>query len=206
MSVDGVLAAIDACLDDYAVSDDAMRWAPDEPDTTSRHPGNWYGWDSTNERLALTRGHMTRDGGSVYTIIDETHVWDARRVEEASYALAPWQHEYTYRMVSQHGEGTMFQIWTPPTAYVVRDQREAWARLEQASLYRRPVPLAETVFAASLPEPGDAPEDPPTLPAPVLLPSDGSHPVTLSESVQRTLDGVRRLPIGDAPTRRRNHR
>jgi hypothetical protein len=31
---DGVLAAIDACLDDYAVSDDAMRWAPDEPDPT----------------------------------------------------------------------------------------------------------------------------------------------------------------------------
>lgn len=31
---DGVLAAIDACLDDYAVSDEAMRWAPDEPDPT----------------------------------------------------------------------------------------------------------------------------------------------------------------------------
>jgi hypothetical protein len=29
---DGVLAAIDACLDDYELSDDAMRWAPDEPD------------------------------------------------------------------------------------------------------------------------------------------------------------------------------
>lgn len=29
---DGVLAAIDSCLDDCAVSDDAMRWAPDEPD------------------------------------------------------------------------------------------------------------------------------------------------------------------------------
>jgi hypothetical protein len=29
---DGVLDAIDACLDDYAVSDDAMRWAPEEPD------------------------------------------------------------------------------------------------------------------------------------------------------------------------------
>ena len=31
---DGVLAAIDACLDDYEVSDDAMRWAPDEPEPT----------------------------------------------------------------------------------------------------------------------------------------------------------------------------
>ncbi|WP_162794819.1 hypothetical protein [Nonomuraea lactucae] len=31
---DGVLAAIDACLDDYAVSDDAMRWAPDQADPT----------------------------------------------------------------------------------------------------------------------------------------------------------------------------
>ncbi|MFI7125966.1 hypothetical protein ACIBQ1_09750 [Nonomuraea sp. NPDC050153] len=28
---DGVLDAIDACLDDYALSEDAMRWAPDEP-------------------------------------------------------------------------------------------------------------------------------------------------------------------------------
>jgi hypothetical protein len=31
---DGVLAAIDACLDDYTLSDDAMRWAPEEPDPT----------------------------------------------------------------------------------------------------------------------------------------------------------------------------
>lgn len=29
---DGVLAAIDACLEDYGVSEDAMRWAPDEPE------------------------------------------------------------------------------------------------------------------------------------------------------------------------------
>ncbi|MGS2645882.1 hypothetical protein [Streptosporangium sp. G12] len=28
---DGVLAAIDACLEDYDVGPDAMRWAPDEP-------------------------------------------------------------------------------------------------------------------------------------------------------------------------------
>ncbi|MFD1546979.1 hypothetical protein [Nonomuraea guangzhouensis] len=31
---DGVLAAIDSCLDDYVVSDDAMRWAPDQPEPT----------------------------------------------------------------------------------------------------------------------------------------------------------------------------
>lgn len=31
---DGVLAAIDSCLDDYEVSDDAMRWAPAAPDPT----------------------------------------------------------------------------------------------------------------------------------------------------------------------------
>lgn len=33
---DGVLAAIDACLDDMDVSEDAMRWAPDEPDSTPK--------------------------------------------------------------------------------------------------------------------------------------------------------------------------
>lgn len=37
---DGVLAAIDACLEDWSVSDDAMRWAPDEPDPT---PEGAYG-------------------------------------------------------------------------------------------------------------------------------------------------------------------
>ncbi|MFI6594955.1 hypothetical protein ACIBHX_01835 [Nonomuraea sp. NPDC050536] len=31
---DGVLAAIDACLEDCSVSEEAMRWAPDEPDPT----------------------------------------------------------------------------------------------------------------------------------------------------------------------------
>lgn len=53
---DGVLASIDACLDDYELSDDAMRWAPDEPDPTpedglcpycfhelSAHPQVWDG-------------------------------------------------------------------------------------------------------------------------------------------------------------------
>lgn len=34
---DGVLASIDACLDDYELSDDAMRWAPDAPDPTPRN-------------------------------------------------------------------------------------------------------------------------------------------------------------------------
>ena len=33
-TADGVLAAIDACLDDYAVSGDAMRCAPDKPTRT----------------------------------------------------------------------------------------------------------------------------------------------------------------------------
>ncbi|MEU6725527.1 hypothetical protein ABZ917_17610 [Nonomuraea wenchangensis] len=32
-NLDGVLEAIDACLDDY-LSPDAMRWAPGEPDPT----------------------------------------------------------------------------------------------------------------------------------------------------------------------------
>jgi hypothetical protein len=32
---DGVLDAIDACLEDYAISEDAMRWAPDLPAPSS---------------------------------------------------------------------------------------------------------------------------------------------------------------------------
>lgn len=32
--VDHILAAIDSCLEDETVSEDAMRWAPDEPDPT----------------------------------------------------------------------------------------------------------------------------------------------------------------------------
>lgn len=36
--IDGVLASIDACLDDDAVSEDAMRWAPGEPGPTPTFP------------------------------------------------------------------------------------------------------------------------------------------------------------------------
>lgn len=36
---DGVLAAIDACLEDIDVSHDAMRWAPNEPDPI---PGQYW--------------------------------------------------------------------------------------------------------------------------------------------------------------------
>ncbi|MFN2636858.1 MAG: hypothetical protein ABR585_07525 [Gemmatimonadaceae bacterium] len=50
---DGVLAAIDSCLDDYALSDDAMRWAPDEPEPASKEGG-----------LALWGQYM--NGDSVY--------------------------------------------------------------------------------------------------------------------------------------------
>ncbi|MFD9950899.1 hypothetical protein ACFWYW_59210 [Nonomuraea sp. NPDC059023] len=40
---DGVLAAIDACLED-ALSEDAMRWAPDEPDPTASGETPFAAW------------------------------------------------------------------------------------------------------------------------------------------------------------------
>jgi hypothetical protein len=54
---DGVLAAIDACLDDYALSDDAMRWAPEEPDPT--------------EQTAYAPGGVVWSGGGWPVIRDE---------------------------------------------------------------------------------------------------------------------------------------
>lgn len=205
-SADGVLAAIDACLDDYAVSDDAMRWAPDEPETTSFRSGDWYTWDSINERLALNPGRMTWDGGSVYTIIDETHNWDRRRTEEAAFTLAPWQSVWMESMLFQHGEGTTFAVWEAPQEPASATARVmAWEPPSLWSIFRSPQSLTETVFAALAPE-QDKLDVSPALSAPVLPPTDGTLNVAISEDARRSLGAVRRLPIEDAPERYRRRR
>lgn len=51
---DGVLAAIDACLDDYELSDDAMRWAPGEPDATPEDGLALWGEYLNGDRLYRT--------------------------------------------------------------------------------------------------------------------------------------------------------
>lgn len=230
---DGVLAAIDACLHDYDVGPDAMRWAPDEPDPTSPGTGRWYGWDSVHTvvdeahtHLASgwpTLEHIASDGTSVpwdgrcaewqYTIVEtDPVVVETRRHGQPWGAhlltgLPTWQREYMNRMVSQYGRETIFEVRAAhPVVPVVPSQREAWVPPAWRALFG-PQPLAETVFGASLPEPDDdAPADPPTLPAPVLPPTDGSAAVSLSESARHALGSARRLPNTDAPETPYNRR
>lgn len=184
-SPDGVLAAIDACLEDYSVSDDAMRWAPDEPGPTpcgAARAWEWAGWT-----------------GADVAFFDETHIWDRRRTEEAAFALEPWQR---YWIVSRHGEEVIVR-----PAPVVQVQREATERLWRWSVFGSPMALADTVFGAMPPEPTeDAPSDPPALPSPVLPPVDGSHYVAFSESAQHALGTVCMPPSGGAPKPRRTRR
>ncbi|MFE3452402.1 hypothetical protein ACFXJ8_26110 [Nonomuraea sp. NPDC059194] len=51
---DGVLAAIDSCLDDYDLSEDAMRWAPDEPDPTPEDGLGLWGQFINGDQLYRT--------------------------------------------------------------------------------------------------------------------------------------------------------
>ncbi|MEV0830858.1 MULTISPECIES: hypothetical protein [Streptosporangiaceae] len=181
---DGVLAAIDACLEDYDVGPDAMRWAPDEPEPELR----------VEFRLDMTRfieyfeqlgRAFSRTLGSLQ--FDWAASLEAILIDSGPRLPAPSEPDF---------------------------QSEMRARIEQAYLLGYPKLLAKTVSFAELPEPDgvapSAPPAPPVLYVPVLPPSDGTLTVSLSESARRSLGHVRRLPNTDAHetpySRRRNHR
>ncbi|MFI6510088.1 hypothetical protein ACIBCT_20990 [Streptosporangium sp. NPDC050855] len=181
---DGVLAAIDACLDDYYVSDDAMRWAPDEPEPELRIE---FRLDMTPliECFEQLSRAFSRTLGSLQ--LGWAASMEALLVDSGSRLPAPSEPDF---------------------------QTEMRARIEQAYLLDYPKLLAKTVSVAGLPEPdGVAPGDPPAPPilyAPVLPPPDDVLAVSLSEGARRSIGPARRLPNTDAQealySRRRNRR
>lgn len=203
-SPDGVLAAIDACLEDYTVGEDAMRWAPDEPDPDPAPGGGapaclTSGWPI----LERVDGDTRWDGRRAewewqYTItgtdpaVVETwrqgQPWGAHLLtEEAAFVLESWQRAMVER-IYQHG-------------HTVTEWLETWLT------FRSPQPLADTVFGIAPPEPAeDVPAHPPTLPSPVLPPVDGSHRVAFSESARHALGTAHRPPSGGVPESRRTRR
>jgi len=125
---DGVLAAIDACLED-ALSDDAMRWAPDEPAPPEHGPtiATFHrGWS------LLPATGLEPGGGSVVAAISGVAVnelpsrWLAVQTRGGLFAdaqfgrdeheLADWQQDYMRRMTALHGEDTFFLVCTPEGA------------------------------------------------------------------------------------------
>jgi hypothetical protein len=130
---DGVLAAIDACLDDYAVSEDAMRWAPDEPDTTPA-AGEWRGFEPN------------------YAIFDECIQVDPARLAAAFAPLVNLRLdvsgfaeviENTRRAVEGFGRA-YFNGWIAPSTYMLAGAPKrrqavnaAYARRRRARARRR---------------------------------------------------------------------
>lgn len=185
---DGVLAAIDACLDDYYVSDDAMRWAPDEPEPEPE-----------------LRVELRLDMTSFIEYFEHL----SRTFSTFSRTLGSLQLGWAGSMGVIFDESTHFAA--PPESDF---QGEMRARIEQAYLLDYPKLLAKSAPYVQLPEvddaaPGERPA-PPILYVPVLPPSDGTLPVCLSAGARRSLGPVRRLPNTDAHkkpySRRRNHR
>lgn len=83
--VDGVVAAIDAALEDCTVGPDAMRWAPDE------QPAALNAW----------RGH-----GNLLILQDESHVWTREQMTE-------WQ-RCVNGMLERRDFAMTHAAWPPP--------------------------------------------------------------------------------------------
>ncbi|WP_326642938.1 hypothetical protein OG884_05935 [Streptosporangium sp. NBC_01755] len=96
---DGVLAAIDACLEDYDVGPDAMRWAPDGLDLTA---------ETTVPNTDLPEWQYVIVGAdpAVVEVRRYGQPWGAYLLN--SFPDGP--REYMERTVAEHGEETAFYV------------------------------------------------------------------------------------------------
>jgi hypothetical protein len=218
---DGVLASIDACLEDYAVSEDAMRWAPDEPEPTAMSADNYgpqaNGWPILDPLESIVRpvsaaewqlcpvcchvlaSHRADGTGTYYCSRSLTEPPSCRD------CLATW---------------TARTVWrgTTPTAVIFDEiarydelwqaaRFDAWTGLADLlpSFWLHSVKFAETIFGAR-PTLGESPARP-ASPAPVL-PVE-CPPLVFAEKAKQALDRRRRNAATDEPEynqrrRRRN--
>lgn len=215
---DGVLAAIDACLEDYGVSEDAMRWAPDEPGPTAMSAGDY----------------VPQAGG--WPILDPLESI-VRPLSAANWQLCP----VCCHVLASHpadGTGTYFcsrslteppscrdclatwtgrTVWrgTTPTA-VIFDEIARYDELWQAarfdvwtgladllpSFWLHSVEFGDTIFGAR-PTLDETPARP-ASPAPVL-PVECPQ-LAFAESAGQVLDRLRRVPTTEEPERLRGRR
>jgi hypothetical protein len=155
---DEVLDAIDQALDDYAVSEDAMRWTPEPPEQESVPGGEpyrrhfnrstqsvWYGivgadgavaewrriegWVVTDE--GLLRGSSPEAAAIPDVPGDAIISWVDRHARDG-FILESWQQDFVRRMLRDHGPDVLFvevrRRWPLPSRVRAEYRRRRAAR------------------------------------------------------------------------------